>query len=133
MPAIIRKSYTNIFESRREILHTISWQVRSTVWRPPTDVYETDESLVIKVEIAGMRDEDFEVTLADDLVKIAGIRPDVGGRRAYHQLEIFSGRFEIEVEVALPVDIESSTAEYKDGFLTINLSKAQPKQIRVEE
>lgn len=133
MPAIIRKSLPAMFESRREILHAIRWQVRSSVWSPPTDVYETDENLVVRVEIAGMRDEDFEVTIEPHALFIAGIRPDFGGRRAYHQMEILSGRFEIEVEITVPVDVESSTAEYKDGFLTINLPKPQSKQIEVEE
>ncbi|MCC6301149.1 MAG: Hsp20/alpha crystallin family protein [Anaerolineales bacterium] len=133
MPAIIRKSLPNILESRREILHTIRWQVRSSVWSPPTDVYETDEHLIVRVEIAGMRDEDFEVTIERHALFIAGTRPDFGGRRAYHQMEILSGRFEIEVEITVPVDVESSTAEYKDGFLTISLPKSQSKQIEVEE
>lgn len=133
MPAIIRKTYPAMLESRREILHAIRWQVRSSVWSPPTDAYETDENFVVRVEIAGMRDEDFEVTIQNHILFITGNRPDFGGRRAYHQMEILSGRFEIEVEITVPVDVDASTADYKDGFLTISLSKAQPKQIEVEE
>lgn len=117
MPAIIRKNLpAAMFESRREILHTIRWQVRSSVWSPPTDVYETEENFVVRVEIAGMRDEDFEVTIENHILFISGIRPDFGGRRAYHQMEILSGRFEIAVEITVPVDVDASTAEYKDGF-----------------
>lgn len=132
MPAIIRKNLPAVFESRREILHAIRWQVRSSVWSPPTDVYETEENFVVRVELAGMHDEDFVLTIENHILFISGIRPDFGGRRAYHQMEILSGRFEIEVEIPVPVDVDSSTAEYKDGFLTINLPKAQPKQIGVE-
>ncbi|MBV6452498.1 MAG: hypothetical protein MHPDNHAH_03255 [Anaerolineales bacterium] len=132
MPAIIRKSLPTMLDTRREILHAIRWQVRSSVWSPPTDVYETEENFVIRVEIAGMRDEDFEVTIENHTLFISGHRPDFSGRRAYHQMEILSGRFEIEVAIVIPVDVDSSTAEYKDGFLTISLPKTQPKQIGVE-
>ena len=59
MPTIVRKSFPTIVDARREIIHTISWQVRSSVWSPPTDLYETEQFFVVKVEIAGMREEDF--------------------------------------------------------------------------
>lgn len=133
MPAIIRKNVSAMIETRREILHTIRWQVRSNIWSPPTDVFETDENFVVRVEIAGMRDEDFEVTIENRFLFVSGNRPDFGGRRAYHQMEIFSGRFELEVEITVPVDVDSSTAEYKDGILTISLRKQQSNQIEVKE
>lgn len=132
MPTIIRKSFPVIYESRREILHTINWQVRSGVWCPPTDVYETEENFVVRIEIAGMREDDFEVAMENEVLLISGVRPGSSERCAYHQMEIGFGRFDIAVEVTVPVDIESSVAEYKDGFLMINLRKATPKDIREE-
>jgi HSP20 family protein len=130
MPTIVRKSISTITDTRREVLHTISWHVRSTTWRPPTDLYETEESCVIKVEVAGMRDEDFEVAFENNVLIIRGHRPDLNEKRAYHQMEIRSGRFEIAVEVPVIVDIEKAIAEYKDGFLVINLPKITSKQDR---
>jgi HSP20 family protein len=128
MPTIVRKSISTLTETRREVLHTISWHVRSTTWRPPTDLYETEESCVIKVEVAGMRDEDFEVAFENNLLIIRGQRPDLNEKRAYHQMEIRFGTFEIVVEVPVIVDIEKAIAEYKDGFLVINLPKIPSKQ-----
>jgi HSP20 family protein len=128
MPTIVRKSVTAITETRREILHSISWHVRSSVWSPPTDVYETEEKYVIKVEIAGMRDDDFEVAFENNILMIAGYRSDLNERRAYHQMEIRFGRFEIAVEIPVTVDMEKATAEYRDGFLTIVLPKFNAKQ-----
>ena len=124
MPAIIRKSIHTIMETRREILHAISWQVRSSLWRPPTDIYETEENFIVKVEIAGMRDEDIEVAIENNILLVSGNRADIPERRAYyHQMEIQSGKFEIAVELPAPVDLEKAGAEYKDGFLTVNLPK----------
>jgi len=131
MPTIVRKSFTTVTETRREILHALSWHVRSTTWSPPTDVYETEDDCVIKVEIAGMRDEDFEVALEDNILMIRGNRPDLNQRRAYHQMEIRSGKFELAVEIPVVVDIEKAKAEYKDGFLVVILPKVHSKQDKV--
>ncbi len=74
-----------------------------------------------------MRDEDFEVAFENDILMIAGYRSDLNERRAYHQMEIRFGRFEIAVEVPVIVDMEKATAEYRDGFLTIVLPKSNAK------
>ena len=132
MPTIVRRSISTISESRREVRHTISWHVRSTTWSPPTDVYETEEHCVIKVEVAGMRDEDFEVAFENTILMIRGHRPDLSEKRAYHQMEIRSGRFEIAVEIPVVIDIEKALAEYKDGFLLILLPKVSSKKDKVE-
>ena len=131
MPTIVRKSFPTVTETRREILHAVSWHARSTTWSPPTDVYETEEGCVIKVEVAGMRDEDFEVAFENNILLIHGNRPDRNERRAYHQMEIRFGRFEIAIEIPVVVDIEKARAEYKDGFLVIDLPKVNSKQSRV--
>ena len=128
MPTIVRKSISAITETRREILHTVSWHVRSSIWSPPTDVYETEENYVIKVEIAGMRDEDFDVAFEENILMISGYRSDLNERRAYHQMEIRFGRFDLAVEIPVTLNMEKATAEYKDGFLTIVLPKSEVKQ-----
>jgi HSP20 family molecular chaperone IbpA len=110
----------------------MSWQIRthSHVWSPPTDLFETETSLVVRVEIAGMRDQDFSVTLENNYLVINGIRPDIPERRAYHQMEIRFGEFSTVVALPGPVDSENATAEYADGFLTVTLIKTRPKNIK---
>ena len=124
MPTIIRKPVHTFIDARREILHAISWQVRSSLWRPPTDIFETEEYFIIKVEIAGMRDDDIEVAVENNLLRISGNRSDIPEQKAYyHQMEIQSGKFEIMTEIPVSVDVEKAAAVYKDGFLTITLPK----------
>jgi len=115
-------------ETRREILQAIYWQVRSNVWSPPTDVYEIEDGYVVKVEIAGMREDNFEVAIENNILMISGNRPDFPERRAYHQMEIQFGKFEIAVGLPAPVDMENARAQYEDGFLTINLPKIHAKR-----
>lgn len=123
MPTIVRKSRPVLFEARREIYNSIVWHVRPNVWRPPTDVYETDENVIVKMEIAGMRDEDLEVVVQDDLLLISGSRSDSSERKAYHQMEIPFGKFSVSIDLPVRVNTDDAIAEYKDGFLTIQLPK----------
>jgi HSP20 family protein len=132
MPTIVRRSLPTIVETRRDIFHAVSWQVRSSGWSPPTDVYETEEKFVVRVEVAGMKDADFEVAIENKVLMISGNRSEINERRAYHQMEIRFGKFEIAVEIPVPVEIEKSIAEYKDGFLMVQLPKARPQNIEVE-
>ena len=123
MPTIVRKSQPLIVETHREIYNSIVWHVRSNTWRPPTDMYETEDNVIVKMEIAGMRDEDLEVALQDNQLLISGSRADSTERKAYHQMEIPFGKFSVGIELPVRVNTESATAEYKDGFLTIQLPK----------
>jgi HSP20 family protein len=132
MPAIVRKSHTSLLENRREVLHAVTWHVRSNVWSPPTDVYETEKAYVVRLEIAGMREDDFEVTIENNTLLISGTRPDFTERRAYQQMEIRFGKFSNAVSLPGPVNIEQAHADYKDGFLTVVIPKATPNQIKVE-
>ena len=133
MPTVIRKSEVTLTEKRREILHAVRWQVLPSVWSPPTDVYETHKEYIVRVEVAGMRESDFEVTFEDGHLFVNGVRPDVPERRAYHQMEIRFGKFSTAIAIPGPVDLEKSEAEYKDGFLTVTLLKAKPTNIKIEE
>ncbi len=133
MPPVIRRieSSTLIGSKRSEIVHAMSWQVqlRSTVWSPPTDFYETDDAYVVRVEVAGMREQDFEVSLENNFLVISGVRPDLPERRAYHQMEIRFGRFSTVVGMPGPVNVEEARAVYEDGFLVVTL----PKQFLTNE
>ena len=108
------------------------WQ-HSHTWRPPTDVYETDEAVVVRVEIAGMRETDFNVTLHDQLLVISGARTDPSPKVAYHQLEVRYGDFRVEVTLHWQVDEARVTASYQDGFLVVALPKARNRRVKVIE
>jgi HSP20 family protein len=135
MPTHIRKSRSSTGELRKEVLHAVGWQVqvRSGMWSPPTDVYETDNDYVVRVEVAGMREDGFDISVEDKFLTISGNRPDVPERRAYQQMEIRFGKFESVVGLPGPIDLEASRADYKGGFLTVILPKAKPNQIQIEE
>jgi HSP20 family molecular chaperone IbpA len=110
-------------ETHRETYNSVIWHVRPATWRPPVDVFDTAENFVIRIEIAGMRDEDLEVTVQDNYLLISGSRTDTSEKKAYHQMEIPFGKFSVGVDMPSRVMIEDATVEYQDGFLTIRLPK----------
>jgi HSP20 family protein len=103
--------------------------MRSPAWRPPTDVYEIDDAVIVRVEIAGMHETDFSIILDGRYLSIRGVRQDVTERRAYHQMEIRFGEFNVDVEMPAAIDVENVQATYQNGFLKIILPKVH---IRIE-
>lgn len=97
-------------------------------WVPNTDVYATDDGLVIKVELAGMRREDLELTVEGNRLKISGHRPD--GCRApnckFLVMEINYGSFESVIELQPGYDLGRARAAYQNGFLRIDVPAQAP-------
>ncbi len=101
------------------------------IWHPPTDVYETDDCVVVKVEIAGMKEEDFSISLDARKLIISGVRHDPAAKLGYQQMEILYGYFETDVHLPRAIDVDSIEATYQNGFLHIRLPKAKPHKVPV--
>ena len=106
---------------------------RTHVWRPPTDVYETEDTIIVRIEIAGMREDDFSIVLDGRYLMVHGVRGETPEKRAYHQMEIPFGEFKVDIELPHPVAASQIEAFYANGFLRVVLPKARPKKISVEE
>jgi HSP20 family protein len=113
----------------------VNWRINSRphAWRPPTDVYELEDKVVVRVEIAGMNESDFSINLDQNVLTVRGVRADTTERRAYHQMEINFGEFASAIELQIPVDMDRARAEYQNGFLWVILPKTQPKSIKINE
>ena len=103
------------------------------MWCPPTDVYETHESIVVKVEVAGMAEDDFAITYSDRNLIVAGIRRDPAAKLGYHQMEISYGEFRTDVRVSEAVDVDGIEASYTDGFLLVTLPKVGVHRVVVDD
>ena len=115
----------------QENLRDLRWGMSEAVWRPPTDVYETDDSVVVVVEIAGLGEGDYTVTLSGRTLLISGERRDPAERLAYQQMEIRHGRFRTQVHLPWALEPQGQQASYANGFLKIVLSKAQVRRVPV--
>jgi HSP20 family protein len=117
---------TNVTDSRWVLPH------HGRIWRPPTDVYETDDGIVVKVEVAGMAENDFGITFSEGNLIIAGMRRDPAAKLGYHQMEIPYGEFRTDVYVSKTVDVDGIEASYEDGFLLVALPKVGAHRIAIE-
>lgn len=115
------------------------WMVQGyTVWLtrrrfvPPTDVIELADKIIVLVEIAGMRANDFNVALNANQLVITGTREHPPFQNAaYHQVEINYGEFRVEVTFPWAVQQEGVTASYRDGFLQVELPRVPESRIHV--
>jgi HSP20 family protein len=104
-------------------------------WTPALDLYQNNDNVIAVVELPGMRKEDIEISLHDGMLTIAGERKTEtqGGEKA-ERSERYIGKFRRSITLPTRVDPNKVSATYKDGILTVNLSKAEeakPKQIQV--
>lgn len=109
-----------------------SWGIaHETAWQPPTDVYETDDNVVVVVEIAGLSPGDYEIVLQGRTLSVSGERRDPAEKLAYHQMEIRYGKFRTQIHLPWALELAGQTALYEDGFLKIVLPKAQVRRVPV--
>lgn len=119
-----------MFPNTHSPWHLIS---RREAWGPPTDVIEAGDAVYVRVEIAGMGDEELSVTLDPPFLLIQGSRPSPKEEGMIQQLEIGYGRFQRGIKLPVPVELEGTKATYKDGILEVKLPKASSRQIEVKE
>jgi HSP20 family protein len=111
-------------------------QLTSGTFVPPVDIYEDEHSLVLKLEIPGVNEEDLDVSQENNILTIKGERKFEKEEKEenFHRIERRFGTFTRTFRLPATVDAEHTTADYDKGILKITLSKraeAKPKQIKV--
>ncbi len=102
------------------------------------DVYETDDGFVIQSTIAGVKPEDLEITVENDMVTVKGSREkqtEEVGEKYYYQ-ECYWGTFSRQVILPEEVDGSKAEAKMKDGVLTLKvpkIRKIQKRKITVQQ
>ncbi|HVA00263.1 MAG TPA: Hsp20/alpha crystallin family protein [Terriglobia bacterium] len=108
----------------------------SRAWMPPVDIYETDDSLVLKAELPGINPDDVEVRVEDNTLYLKGERKfqkDVKEENL-HRVERSYGMFSRSFVLPNSIDSDKVQAAYKDGILTLTMPKreeAKPKTIKI--
>ena len=105
-------------------------------WLLPMDAFITDDAIVIRADVPGLKAEELEITLEGDTLAIRGeIKRDEADNRKYVLLERPTGRFERTLNINTPIDHDKVDASFRDGVLTLVLPKAEavkPRQIAVK-
>jgi len=104
-------------------------------WMPALDIYEDDDRITVRLEAAGMKKEDFDISLHDDNLTISGERKAENRDGESFRSERFFGKFSRTFTLPAQVKADKVKATYKDGVLTIDLPKAdeaKPHKITVD-
>ena len=104
-------------------------------WRPSIDILETEERILVIVDLAGVSRKDMVIEMTGERLRIAGVRADPSEEhqadvRRCHQVEIDYGPFERQLLISVPIDVENIEARYDDGFLKIALPKKEKELAR---
>ena len=105
-------------------------------WSPVSDVVETDDAIVVSCELPGLRQEEIEIKLADNVLTIAGERKvdRDSESQQFHRIERSYGPFARSFTVPASIDAEKIAASYRCGVLSVVLPKraeATPRRITV--
>jgi HSP20 family protein len=106
-------------------------------WAPPVDIYETENELVVKADLPDVDANAIDVRVENQTLTIAGERKFVSSSndKGYHRIERSYGNFVRSFAVPNAFDTDQINAAYKNGVLTVTLTKketAKPRQIKID-
>ncbi len=101
----------------------------SLCWRPATDAYETEDSFIVQMDLAGLEPSQIEVLADEENLLVRGMREESAaeGKKHYHKMEIRVGPFARRIPLTVPVDPSSAQARYRNGFLYVSFRKGPGK------
>jgi HSP20 family protein len=104
---------------------------------PALDLYTTPEAVIAKVALPGVKPEDVDVTISEDLVTISGAFKEEKetGDAGYVHKELSQGKFSRSFSLPTAIKADAAKAEFKDGLLTLTLPKTEevkPTHVKVQ-
>lgn len=99
--------------------------VPNSNFMPALDVYQTDEAVVVETPLAGVKPEQVNISIENDVLSIEGKveKKSEVDEKNYFRREVKSGAFHRSVAMPVAVDGDKATAEFKDGILKITIPK----------
>jgi HSP20 family protein len=105
---------------------------RQESWLPAVDVFDTKEAVVLKAELAGMKPEDIQIEVEDNVLTIKGERrfAEKVEEDRYYRVERRFGSFQRSLALPQGVKADDIQASYEDGILEVRVPKAEEEQPR---
>ena len=112
-------------------------EVSPRAWVPPVDIGETEDSLVLKAELPGIKPDDVEIRVEDNTLYLKGERrfEKEVKEENLHRVERSYGTFSRSFALPSSIDSDKVKAEYQNGVLTLTMPKreeAKPKTIKID-
>ena len=108
--------------------------MRGDRWQPSTDVFETQDEVVVRFEVAGVRGDDLRVNVEGTVLRLRGVRrtPPSSAIDRLQQMEISFGPFEREIPIQAVFDSDAVRARLEDGFLEVRIPKRSRERRSLE-
>ena len=118
------ESFERYFRMIRDNRHS---RPSGRLWCPAADVYRTADGWIVKVDLAGIKPSDVEVTVDGDVLRVSGSRRDgiCGEGVSHYQLEITYSRFEKMIQFPRSIEHVTIERDYHDGLLILRLHEEQ--------
>lgn len=96
---------------------------------PSVDIAETDQAFEIQVQLPGVKKNDVDISLENDMITISGEKKyaDEKDEKDYHTRESFFGKFSRSFRLPDSVNADKISAKQEDGVLVVNLPKDEKK------
>lgn len=115
-----------------KIAEKTDWMTEEEEGQLAIDVFQTPAEIIIQSVVAGVKPEDLDVSITQDMVTIRGKRQkqrEISGEDYYYQ-ELYWGGFSRSVLLPQEVDAEEAEATLKNGLLTIKLPKLDRERVQ---
>lgn len=104
---------------------------------PALDLYATPEAVIAKVALPGVKPEDVDVSIGDELVTITGKFHEEKEieEHGYVEKELSQGKFSRSFSLPTAIKADAAKAEFKDGLLTLTIPKTEevkPRHVKVQ-
>jgi HSP20 family protein len=113
------------------------WAAEAGRYAPAMDIRETDEAYIVEADVPGLRRDDIQLEVADNVLTIKGERKDEKQEKEknYHRVERHFGSFVRSVAIPGGIDSSKVSARFDSGVLTVTLPKpeqSRPRRIEVK-
>mgnify|MGYP001563007093 CR=1 FL=1 len=116
-----------------EINKIFNESFKSSVWSPFVDVVETKEDYRVKTDLPGLKKEEIDISLNENILTIKGERKDLSEiveNSLFSKKEINYGQFQKQISLGIDVDADNIKASYIDGVLELVIPKSEKTKLR---
>ncbi len=128
-----------IFFEKREMVDALAQFVTDFVnWEPPFDLYVIDDTIIINMELPGVKTEDILIYVARYFIIVSGMKENpvnltAGDNIIFHNFEISYGRFERRIDLPMPIEMKRGKYILENGILTIKFPVEKERIIPIED
>lgn len=133
----MKKRNLMAFDPFQEVSHGWDEDFFETGLNLKADVYQSQNDVIIELDIPGVKPEEIDITVENDVLTICGNREDKKEvkREDYYKKEVRSGSFSRSIILPMQVKNDEAVAKFEKGVLKIILPKAdeiKSRKIKIE-